>query len=176
MKEVSYGEDHAVQKTATGLFAGARFTGAVAVSFWIFNALYAVIVTLVGGPLLISSLWDAVQAGNAPWHHLGVVALAMLVPLVCVGFAVSALSGFCPAWAISRGGGVARRDGTGDPFALGARMVAGVAVAVCVDAGCGAVSGVVVNSPQDSGSACVQAQQCTSECGVGSGCRGWCLS
>ena len=85
MKEVSYGEDHAVQKTATGLFAGARFTGTVAVSFWIFNVLYAVTVTLVGGPLLISSLWDAVLAGNAPWHHLGVVVLAMLVSIVCTG-------------------------------------------------------------------------------------------
>ncbi len=85
MKEVSYGEDPAVQLTATGMFAGARFTGTVAVCFWIFNVLYAVAVTLAGGPLLFSSLWDAVRVGNAPSHHLGVVALAMLVPIVCTG-------------------------------------------------------------------------------------------
>ena len=61
-----------------------RLTNSVVVAFWCFNAAYLLAFSLIGGPLLLQELLDAVIAGAAPAHHIAVVLLAMLLPVVCL--------------------------------------------------------------------------------------------
>jgi len=62
------------------------FLKKVAAGFWIFNLLYLVGISLVAGPMLLQKLYKAVELGNAPSHQLWVIAAAILLPLVAMGF------------------------------------------------------------------------------------------
>lgn len=62
----------------------ARLINSVVVAFWWFNAAYVLGFSLIGGPLLLQELFNAVSTGTAPSHHLMVVVMAMLLPIVCL--------------------------------------------------------------------------------------------
>jgi len=89
MKEVLF---NPVRNLHSDNYQDSRFTRVVAGGFWVFNLLYVVGISLIAGPMILASLWPAVQIGNAPAHHLVVVTLAMLLPVVvCVFVYRSAL-------------------------------------------------------------------------------------
>jgi len=63
-----------------------RFKAWLSATFWIFNALYALAITLIAGPMLLEPLWQSVSLGNAPAHQIVVIVAAMLLPGIAVGF------------------------------------------------------------------------------------------
>lgn len=76
-----------VRKLHVDNYKNPEFVSTVATTFWLFNLLYGIGFSLIAGPMLIEQLLPAWAAGNAPWHHLVVIAAAIAVPVVACVFA-----------------------------------------------------------------------------------------